>query len=187
MSNEAGVSEVLISGQGEVAKAVPVVAQEPVAIKGVSMAVPEPVRDDPSLTPSNKPQFNPDAVQDARVDTNNDGGRTVAKATGDMSAVEIKSDLTSSLSQPGEFSNKFELYGFKAQYRVAENQVVASDVRVFFDKEADAKTSINGNRYVHAFPDGSSISCLIVSGAPRIAYADRERVIYTDGEWREAK
>ena len=160
------------------------------AIKEASVPAPEGAvepRDDEVPEPkiSDKPGFNPNTVQDARVSKEEEGGISKSETTGITGMSEsIKTGIL--LPYKGDLKDKYELTGFTASYTVpGTNDIQSQEIRIYYDKLDVAKESINGSVYTHIL-DGEKLECKITRGMPCISINDVMKCEYIDGEWRRS-
>jgi len=137
---------------------------------------------------SSKSGFDDTVVQDARIDSDIEGGVTnPMRSTGPM---KFNGDYTSeggiigkrdpiADSTPGAF----ELSGFHVEMETDSGMVSIQVTQDFHDIET-AKMSINGDKFLMPLKSGGFKVCRITRGAPIICNNERMLLEYIDGKWR---
>ena len=145
------------------------------------------VREDPSLTESDKPSFNPDTVQSPLVSEKIEGGVVKNRSTGPtMSEHRISKDGELLKPKPDmnkdSLINKYEVTGFSVEYEVGKD-IHSVVIRDYFDDLDTAFASVNSNKYLMPMPKGGFKIATISDGAPTISYNERQVYNYKDGKW----
>ena len=146
--------------------------------------------DNPELIESEKPGFNPHALQDARVDNRIEGGIARPQTTGpnktDGDAAKEGSQIKPA-GTPGDITNKYEVSGFSVSYEEKKGQgLISVEIRDYFDDIETAQASVNGDKYLMPIAGGGNKVVLISHGAPKISYQEREIYEYLNDKnaWR---
>lgn len=145
--------------------------------------------DNPVLTESNKPGFDPQAKQDARFDDSKEGGISRPQTTGphktdgdaSKEGMQIKPKVAST-----DVKNQFEMSGFSVSYEAKKGQgLISLEIRDHFIDLETAQASVNGDRYLMPL-EGSGFKVVkITTGAPKISFEEREIYIHLNdkGVW----
>ena len=175
----------------------PVETREAVPAAGQSAPVneidkfidPEKVKEDP-VPGDAVPKFDERETQDARTNSENEGGAVKNKTTGPtMSQSEKNFEISEeggTLKPPADMSSdsimgKFEVTGFDVEYEVNKETHVAQ-IRDYFPDVETAFASVNSDKYLMPMKNGYKIAT-IRNGAPTISFNERTIYIYKDGKW----
>jgi len=140
----------------------------------------------PIIEKSERPGFDPDGKQDARVDNKIEGGVVNPRSTGQMKErINDASQEGSQVKTPDidvdSIKNKYEVTGFTIEYSDGD-YIKTKDVRDYFDDIETAQASINRDKYLMPTKSGYKVST-IISGAPIICYNERQNYNYINGKW----
>ena len=170
---------------------------------GLDLAEPKhnelPVREDPTLTQSNKEGFNTDTIADPRKGEGDDGGITTSNNTDEnmsVSAGKIVGNKTTGISggwngrssqnnksdmNVDSLKGKYELTGFSVQYKEEGSvDIIATEIREYYDAIDDAEKTVNSDFYIMK----NGIKAEITRGAPIICFNERQLKDYIDETWK---
>ena len=121
--------------------------------------------------------FNPNAVQNAWINTKKEGG-IVKPGTGD---VQVQGGgILTPMKDGGP--NQVLLYGFS----VTEPGGTLLEINKVFSNIDTAMATVNNNQYLLIDSDGGVAQVDITEGSPRVAIGDIERKKYVDENWIRA-
>lgn len=143
---------------------------------------------DELLPESDKEGFDDTQQQDARYDSEDEGGVTKPKTTGPMKLPGGDAAMEGGQIKQREpladaTENAYELSGFHVEMPAGGNMVSQQVTQDFADLDT-AKACINGTTYLMPIQGGVK-ACQITRGAPIICYNERQLLEYVGGQWRK--
>jgi len=146
--------------------------------------------DDPTLTESNKKQFDVSGAQDARKDSDDEGGVMVQRTAGTHKNNDAAMEGGQLKAQPNmerdSKEGQFEMTGFTVEYKGPGGGLKSIQVRDYFEDLDTAYASINGDKYLMPMDNGGFKISTITGGAPIVSMNERQMYIYKDGNWAKS-
>jgi len=156
--------------------------KEPAPEAAVPAEPPDKFTENPELTESNKPGFDPGTLQDPRMDEKVEGGIARPQTTGPHKTdgdAGKEGQQIKPRKPPEDKGNKFEMAGFTVSFEEKPGQgLVSVEITDYFDDVETAQASVNGDKYLMPLAEGGFKIVTISSGAPKISYQERELYVY---------
>jgi len=144
-----------------------------------------------TLSPAKSAPFDPTAITNALLDSEDEGGAAPYRSTGLTASGQVTSTDEEGLTikptpnmDDSPIEGKYELTGIMVEYEPKIGAAKKSvNIRDFFDTLEQAYLSVNGNKYLMPVPNGYKVAT-IMSGRPVICYNDRLVYEYVEGDWK---
>jgi hypothetical protein len=143
------------------------------------------------LSPAKSVPFDPTAITNALLDSEDEGGAAPYRSTGLTASGQVTSTDEEGLTikptpnmDDSPIEGQYEITGFTVEYEPKISAAKrAVSIRDFFETLEQAYLSINGNKYLMPVPNGYKVAT-IMSGRPVICYNDRLVYEYVEGDWK---